>query len=524
MTTITEKPPSSRKFKVPRPTLKMALCYAVIFAAIIYGISYQDAYILLIITPFFALGCGCDKHPLTVLARATIPALALNSTSALKFKITGVPLVTYDHYFIRENILLLAYNDWRVALCLILGLISLIVYFRGFFLNRSRMTRLEIVSLVALVIAAAICLWNILDWDKDVFDFNAEQNTPSIRAFLKSSQLPKPQIDVLKDIDPPLHTTAQTFLMPPAGGKPDLYFILQESTFHPSLLRSGYEPKFLYAKNSDQTAPLHVHTFGGGTWKSEFSLTVQMRPQEFGGDGMYVFHQLEGRIKRSIFTVLKELGYRTMVFYPVPGNFLNAHNFYKSIGVDEFYDPADLEISKGWDWKLPDSVFYAAMAKKVATSKQPVVAFMLTINQHGPHQSDDPMTDYINRFDASDLAFGDFITSLKKQKRKSGVVAFGDHQPEYTSDLIQEHKDWYQTHYDIRCINFECDKKSVMDHKDKKLDIVLLSTMAFETFGFTLDTFSSLQKSMFRTCETDITHCNDMTRRTFNTAFSQYFR
>ena len=134
------------------------------------------------------------------------------------------------------------------------------------------------------------------------------------------------------------------------------------------------------------------------------------------------------------------------------------------------------------------------------------------------------MTDYINRFDASDLAFGDFITSLKKQKRKSGVVAFGDHQPEFTSDLIQEHTDWYQTHYDIRCINFECDKKSVMDHKDKKLDIVLLSTMAFETFGFTLDTFSSLQKSMFRTCETDITHCNDMTRRTFNTAFSQYFR
>jgi len=504
-----------------KQTPKKIMSYAIISATLIYLIAYTDPYVVLFILPFFVFGSG-RKRPLTIVfARACVPVLVLFMISTIKFKITGVPLVSYDHNFIGENILLLAYNDWRVDICLLIITVAISYYFYGFSFSRSHFSNNEKMTISMLSLISVFCLWNIFTWDHDLFNLNAEQNAPSIRAFIKSTQLPDPRIDTLSDAEE-APVIGDATLRAPAWGSPDLYFILQESTFHPQLLSPNYEPKALYAKTSDKTGPLRVHTYGGGTWKSEFSLTVQMRPQEFGGDGMYVFYQLEGRVKRSIFTILKSLGYRTMVFYPVPGNFLNADKFYKTIGVDEFYDPQTLGISSGWDWKIPDSAFYKAMEKKVAESKQPVVAFMLTINQHGPHEKGNALADYIARFNESDVAYSDFLNHLKRQTRKSGVVAFGDHQPDFTEGIVDTSV-MHTTNYDLRCMNFECSKTPMTDRGDKKIDIVLLGTMSLESFGFALDGFSELQKTVFKKCEDDITLCDDISRRTFNSAFSSFF-
>ena len=252
-------------------------------------------------------------------------------------------------------------------------------------------------------------------------------------------------------------------------------------------------------------------------------MITQMRPQEFGSDGLYVFHQLETRIKRSMFTMLKELGYRTVVIYPVPQNFINGHNFYKSIGVDEVYDPESLEISKGWDWEIPDTRLFQAIEKKIAESDTPLAVFMLTINQHGPHNFQDPMTDYIKRFEQSDVAYGTFLEDLKKTGRKTGVVAFGDHQPEFTARFVDDHAAWYYTAYDMRCVNFECARTPSTERGEKPLDIVLLGGMALEAFGFTLDDLSALQATIFKDCEDDIIKCGDKARLQYNTAFSRYF-
>ena len=221
--------------------------------------------------------------------------------------------------------------------------------------------------------------------------------------------------------------------------------------------------------------------------------------------------------------MLKALGYRTMVFYPVPGNFLNAHDFYDSIGVDEFYDPEALGIGKGWDWKIPDSAFYQAMMKKVADSDRPVVALMLTINQHGPHDNQDPISDYVTRFEASDAAYGAFLETLSRRGRKAGVVAFGDHTPEFMARFQNDHARWYFTAYDMRCVNFECTHTPLTDRGARPIDSVLLGSMALEAFGFKLDTFSDLQRTVFSGCEDDITRCDETARLTYNTAFANYF-
>ncbi|MEO8223637.1 MAG: sulfatase-like hydrolase/transferase, partial [Gammaproteobacteria bacterium] len=484
-----------------------------------YSVAFGDPYIALFMAPFFALGCARGKRPLVLLALSLVPALFLLAGSAVKFSLTGVPLVSYDQYFLRQNVLILAYNDWRVAASLLATAAATLLYIRHLFTGRGLFSRFEKWALVALAVACTSAIADARQWDRNFVNWEMVLGTPSLRTLVMSARIPAPTL--------PVPATAEaapgpddSLLGAPAGPLPDIYFVLEESTFPPALVRPGYSPHTLFAGSAPNSGPLHVSTFAGATWKTEFSVTTQMRPQEFGSDGLYVFHQLEGRIRRSVFTQLKTLGYRTMVFYPVPGNFINAKSFYESIGVDEFYDPEALGVSAGWDWSLSDAALYDAMLKKIGDSEAPVVAMMLTIRQHGPHDSQDPMADYLARFEASDLAYGGFLDRLAQRGRKAGVVAFGDHQPDFTARYLPDHAAWYFTAYDIRCINFTC--ATAGSRGGRALDVVMLTPLALEKFGFRLDGLSAFQRHLFETCDDDTTRCDDSVRRRFDGAFARF--
>ncbi len=506
-----------RNFKRPTPGLLIAAL--LVGATVAYAIASSDYYLVLFMAPFFALGAARAKHPVILLALSLMPALLLLGGSVLKYSLTGVPLVSYDQYFLRQNLLILAYNDWRVATALVVTLAATLLYVRILLSGRGAFSRFERWSMLVLVLVCGSVILDARHWDRNFVDWEMTLGTPSLRTLVMSSQIPGPQLRILASAEA-APAGEGTPLSPPAGPLPDIFLILQESTFPPALLRPGFEAQSLFAKSAPHTGPLHVNTFAGATWKTEFSVTTQIRPQEFGSDGLYVFHQLEGRIRRSIFTRLKALGYRTMVFYPVPGNFINARSFYKSIGVDEFYDPEALGISEGWDWNVSDARFYEAMLKQIGDRKTPVVAMMLTINQHGPHDNQDPLTDYVARFEESDKAYGGFLQSLARRGRPAGVVTFGDHQPEFTARFLADHSAWYFTAYDIRCVNFDCAKAA--ERGNKPLDVVLLTSVALEDFGFGLDGLSALQRSLFRDCDDDITRCGEPARNRFDTAFARY--
>ena len=506
-----------------RPRLRLALI--IVSIAALYAVAFLDPYIALIMLPFYALGCARGKHPLALLALSTIPALALIASSVVKFAITGIPLVTYDHYFLRDNVLMLAYNDWRIATALIVGTLATVFYIKHLFDGRGSFSRTERWTLATVTIACVVITLSMQGWSDDIWNWEEDLGAPTVRAFVRSSQIPEAKLARLPTTELAPSTPDSPVIAPdfaaPSGPLPDIFMVLQESTFPPAMLRPGYAPRILFAKDAPDTGPLHVHTFAGGTWRSEFSVITQMRPQEFGNGGLYVFHQLEGRIKRSLFTELKKLGYRTMAFYPSPGSFLNGENFYRSIGVDEFYDAKDLGLSSGWNWKTSDAALYNAMLKTIGDSKAPVVAMLLTINQHGPHDRKDPMTDYVARFAQSDEAYGGFLDALAQRGRKAGVFTFGDHQPEFMTRFFEDHTKWYHTAYDIRCINFTC--APTPEPAGAPLDIVMLPTVALQKFGFTLDNFSIYQHAIFKTCIDDIMRCDDTARLTLNGVFAKYF-
>jgi hypothetical protein len=364
-----------------------------------------------------------------------------------------------------------------------------------------------------------VSLFSLRAGYQDVEMWDPVASAPTLTTLLRSTLVPGASLHTASVAEPPLQDVG---FGAPDAGLPDLFFVLQESTFSPKLLRPGYEPQALFSKAADLGGPLRVHTFAGGTWRTEFSIAVQMRPQEFGSDGLYVFQQLPGRIKRSIFTELKKLGYRVVVFYPVPRSFINAEAFYSSIGVDEFYDPITLGLSNGWDWKSPDSKLYNAMLKKLDEKKSgPVVAMMLTINQHGPHEVKEPFTDYLARFQDSDKAYGDFLQALAARGKRAGVVTYGDHQPEFTSRFLPDDISRFKTDYDVRCINFTC--AGAAGPQIKPVDVTLLAPLALERFGFTLDSFSLRQRELLKGCEDDVERCDEAARLELNTAFLPFF-
>lgn len=501
------------------PSFDFKLAFAALFvaAAAVYCYAFDDLYAAILMLPFFALGARRGKHPLILTTLALLPAALLLAISFGKAMATNIPLVAYDHFFLRRNVLMLAYNDWRVASGLVLSAAALFFYGKTLVSGRGPFTLFEKAGIAVLVIVSGFCIYTMRT-EPQVAIWEPASHQPTVKTFVKSTQATNPQLELLADA-PPLLPGESHGLTPPAE-RPDIFFVLQESTFLPEVLQPEHKSARLFAAGAAQRGPLKVHTFGGGTWRTEFSLTTQMRPQEFGGDGLYVFHQLEGRVQRSIFTELKKLGYRTVVFYPVPGFFINAAPFYASIGVDEFYDPQSLGISKGWNWKIPDEAFYTAMLKKLENSDKPVVAFMLTISQHGPHATQDPMADYVERFDNSDKAYGAFLDAVAARNRPTGVVTFGDHQPEFTLRYISDEKARYVTTYDIRCINFACPGAAT---DSTPLDIVMLAPAALERFGFGLDDLSLAQRRAFADCQGDTDRCVNNQRLEFNTAFARYF-
>ncbi len=496
----------------------LAFCLTV--AAATYAIVFRDPFVFLFMTPFFALGCRRGTNPIALIALSLLPATLLVIASAIKFSLVGVPLVTYDHYFLRKNIVILAYNDWRLALSLVIGAVITVLYVKTLVFGRGAFSRFERGGLTALVLISAASLMN-LHGQAYAAVWESAANIPTLETFVKSSQVPRPQLRLEANGETAEEELTDAKLLAPSGGLPDIFLVLEESTFPPSLLQSHYKSEALFAKGAPQSGPLRVHTFAGGTWRTEFSVAIQMKPQEFGSDGLYVFHQLEGRIKRSLFTELKALGYRTMIFYPVPGSFINASAFYATIGIDEFYEPRTLGIGTGWDWKFPDSQLYDAMLKKVEGSKQPVVALLVTINQHGPHNIEDPMADYVARFADSDKAYKSFLESLARRDRRAGVIAFGDHQPEFTARFLDGVQPRFFTAYEIRCINFGCSGSTTPEIK--ALDATLLAPSALQRFGFELDGLSLMQQHIFATCEANVDACEPATQMKYNTAFAPFF-
>jgi phosphoglycerol transferase MdoB-like AlkP superfamily enzyme len=243
-----------------------------------------------------------------------------------------------------------------------------------------------------------------------------------------------------------------------AKTNPDIILVLEESTFDPSNFTGCTIPQchvgmFQPDQYTRAHGPLRTHTFGGGTWVSEFAVLSGMPQNIFGPAGMYAPYVLAPRLRDSLPMQLRRDGYLTIAVYPVGGSFINARNAYRAYGFDKFYDVNDIGLRM---WHTSDSQLFAA-ARKVydenRKSGKPIFIMVLTMGQHGPHDTlplsrlPTPfdkgllpdlsasqqlnLSTYLSRLQDSNEGMTQLESYFLHRPEPTVIVHFGDHQPSF---------------------------------------------------------------------------------------------
>ena len=246
--------------------------------------------------------------------------------------------------------------------------------------------------------------------------------------------------------------------------RPDIIQVLEESTFDPSGFTGCTLPQcqvrmFRPDAHTRAHGLLRTHTFGGGTWVSEFAVMSGMPSDIFGKAGAYAPFVLAPRLRDSLPMLLRRLGYLTIALYPTNGGFINGRNAYQAYGFDKFYDVDQLGLKM---WHASDEQMFAA-AKRIYDENRkdgrPIFMMVLTLAQHGPHDRR-PLKDLPPPFDqgllprlpaAQELNLSTYLAQLQESDRgisqleqdflerpqPTVILHFGDHQPSF-GGLIRE--------------------------------------------------------------------------------------
>ncbi|MBL8296805.1 MAG: sulfatase-like hydrolase/transferase [Rhodanobacteraceae bacterium] len=324
--------------------------------------------------------------------------------------------------------------------------------------------------------------------------------------------------------------------------RPDIVVVLEESTFDPTMLSVCKLPLckrklFQDDKRTRAHGYLQVHTWGGGTWTSEFAFLTSMAHVLFGNAGLYAPFNLAPRVAYSLPRVMKENGYRSIVIYPMSGSFINARNAYKFYGFDAFYDGS--ENGLGWDSTDFDllRVFDRVLAEERRNyPDQPLFVFMLTLHQHGPHMTplgqlpapyDKPLFpkqldawlnlnlgNYLARLEQSEQAMSQLEQKLFATDRRTVLMHFGDHQPSFDGAINALAKripkgvtDPTKVTYYMLKSNFPLRKKVDFD----TLDIIYLGSLLLDVADLRKDDFYEANTLLRDRCQGRYFDCSDKT-------------
>lgn len=541
----------------------IAMCAVAFFAFCVYNTALlepeplQQAYVLtLMLCALGTLAFVFGRPSLALLVSGGL-FFGLKFISVMKLRYLESPLMPADFiYFVRDSLLetLKHYPnllEWSLAIGIGVPLLFLLVWLLDYRpmvrLRRRSHVGVRVVGALACAGAFWICLlpsgpfapvysagvWGTFSDDAHLTNFfnSIHDSRP---------QLPAMSDDAAAELN--WASTSERLQAPQAAPSvnPDVIQVLEESTFDPSNFTDCTIPQcrvqmFQPDQYTRALGPLRTHTFGGGTWVSEFSVLSGMPQDIFGSAGMYAPFMLAPRLRDSLAMQLRRQGYLTIAVYPIGGNFLNARNAYRAYGFDRFYDANDLGLQV---WHTSDAQMFAAARKVYDENKkpsQPLFMMVLTMQQHGPHDAvplaelpapfnqgllpnlranrELNLSAYLSRLQDSDAGMTQLEQDFLHRPQPTVLVHFGDHQPAFGGlirDLprtlptaLEPYKD-NLTYFMIKS-NFE--GPVLADYP--MLDIAYLPSMVLKAAGLPDDPYFSALRSMEAHCHGLYADCPD---------------
>lgn len=322
---------------------------------------------------------------------------------------------------------------------------------------------------------------------------------------------------------------------------PDIVQVLEESTFDPTSFDACNVPAchaglFQPDTRTRASGVLRVHTFGGGTWVSEFAALTGMPQDIFGPGGMYAPFALAPHVRDALPWQLQRLGYLTVAVYPTNGSFLNGRNAYRAYGFDAFFDAQQLGLD---EWEETDAQMFAAAKRvfdRVKRRGQPVFLMVLTLNQHGPHDIDPRSTlappynrgvlrglpsraalnfdTYLARLHDSDTAMRGLEHDFLDRPQPTVLLHFGDHQPSFSGLIralprtlpiaLRANRD-YLTYFMLKSNVVG----AALPHYPA-LDIAFLPSLLLQAAGLPADPYFSATTALRTRCDGRYDDCPDV--------------
>lgn len=315
--------------------------------------------------------------------------------------------------------------------------------------------------------------------------------------------------------------------------KPDIIALLQESTVNPLIYNVGVStppiPELAMFKLTPAVkahGPLRVHTFGGGTWISEFSFLTGLVSDDFGTKKSAVYYSVVPHLQYSLFKELKNQGYHTVVLTPFNKSAYHSGVAWQAMGVDEILQPQDLghPADKNVNlWNISSAEVYKYIQEILRTkTDKPLFIFALTMNEHGPYEpsyrqtyhfsqvqdqgKSAQMNHFISKISELSQATVDFNTFIQRREKPTLFASFGDHQPGIrwqNGYHLKLDKPEYMTQFTL-VDNLQGDVIT-----PQILDISLLGGLLLERAGLATSPFYRANIAMRHLCQGALEDCAD---------------
>ncbi|WIG55068.1 MAG: Capsular polysaccharide biosynthesis protein WcbQ [Rhodanobacteraceae bacterium] len=464
-----------------RPAWLFALATAVFLAALRFGpmdeqSTLECAFAFLILAGLVLFAIAASGRIAFGLFAGSLPMLLLVIAANLKFQYLSTPLLAPDLVYyanaeIAQTLLRYPFLIAAILAAMVLVPLLLVLLWRGDLRPKPSVATRS--ARACGIVAALVLLAMTLHprgpfasvYDKGMWEaMNDESFVSDFVASIRNAHVSEPSFtpaDATRDDWRDLAASG------PAGRqKPDIVAVLEESTFDPRMLTACTAKlcdvgMFQPDANTIAHGWLNVHTWGGGTWTSEFAFMSGLPHTLFGPAGIYAPFNLAPRIRYTLPRLLDADGYRTVGIYPTDGDFMNGRDAYADYGFDAFYGGQELNL----DWGVTDAQVFAALQRVFKTEKaraggKPLFVFVLTLYQHGPHMTpykempapyDKPLfpgklasgdsalddwlnlnlTNYLQRVSMSSAAMAQLEAFLRSDNRPVLLLHFGDHQPSF---------------------------------------------------------------------------------------------
>lgn len=493
--------------------------------------------------PAFGLVAGC------------FPVLLLVAAGRIKFQYLSTPLLAPDLMYdlnaeVAQTLLRYPFILTAIALALTLAPLLLVWLWRAERRPRPEFRAARVGATLLGLAVLGISLYPrgpfAREYDKGMW--LAMNDRSFISDFLISFHATRPTLPAFTPDDASRndwHDLPAATGMVRGGRRPDIVAVLEESTFDPRMLTactSRLCDARMFHADADTIAHgwLAVHTWGGGTWTSEFAFLTGLPHTWFGPAGLYAPFNLAPRIRYTLPRLLDAQGYRTIGIYPTDGDFMNGRDAYTDYGFDAFYGGRQL----GLGWGTSDARVFAAFEKVFAAEKRkahgkPLFVFVLTLRQHGPHMTPlgrlpapynkpafpgklapgDPaldrwlnlnLTNYLHRLSLSDAAMTRLEAFLRRDDRAALLLHFGDHQPSFDGAINQLAKTLpatvpdpqYTTYYVLKGFNMPVAREHY-----PTLDIAYLGSLLLDAAGAPRNPFFTANTLLRDRCHGETEAC-----------------